>query len=276
MGILDGILGATGLGPIVSGVTGLLGQLDANDQNFQIAQNNSAFNAEQAQKQMDFQERMSSTSYQRGVKDMQAAGLNPMLAYSQGGASSPSGAAGQAVQPAAMQNAAGAGIAAASQAANLDYTQAQTRATNARAAIDESMIPDKSISPNDLLSGQMPMGSIPAEEARQRARNLSLEASKKLTEVEDIQPTTVKIVKQALENAIKTGKSIDADVRDTTATAILKELAQTEARQESRFHIKNPNFYTAEKYTGMAGKIGSAALNFVPAKKTFNFIKGLK
>ncbi len=51
--------------------------------------------AAEAQKNRRFQERMRNTEWQAGMEDMKRAGINPALAYSQGGASSPSGSLAQ-------------------------------------------------------------------------------------------------------------------------------------------------------------------------------------
>lgn len=68
------------IGPLIGGAFSALGASKQNDR-AQAA----------SQEMMNFQERMSSTAYQRSMADMKKAGLNPILAYQQGGASSPSG-----------------------------------------------------------------------------------------------------------------------------------------------------------------------------------------
>jgi hypothetical protein len=91
MGLFSGVIESVGkalsapsvVPAFIGGGASLLGGLMTNQAQAEQAASAQVFSADQAQKQM----------YQTTVKDLMAAGLNPMLAYQQGGAGTPSGSA---------------------------------------------------------------------------------------------------------------------------------------------------------------------------------------
>lgn len=119
MGFFDG-LGGVALG----GVLGYMGQQSTNASNARAAAEATAMNEKMALRQMRFQAKMSNTAYQRATEDLQKAGLNPILAYAQGGASTPSGASGSAVAP-EFEDALGKGVSTAMQSRQLQQALKQ-------------------------------------------------------------------------------------------------------------------------------------------------------
>lgn len=142
----------------------LAGEL-ANHRNRNMARDATSASVFEAQKNRDFQERMSNTAHQRQVKDLEAAGLNPLLSGT-GGASSPTGSTGTPTT-ATTENSLTAGIASAMEMASLklaatkqkediELTRAQKQKTNMETKVMSKGIPEAEVK-NQLWDVLKPM-----------------------------------------------------------------------------------------------------------------------
>ncbi|WNK14428.1 MAG: DNA pilot protein [Microvirus sp.] len=162
---LSGMLGGTG------GVGSALGSLFAGGASYLGGQQANEASAAEAQKNRDFQERMSDTQYQRGTADMKAAGINPMLAYAQGGASSPSG--GQASQEDVVSPAVDKMMQMQMNAAQTGVLTSTARKNNADAAILEAKGPQAG-----PLAGAEVAATTASAKAGEAAAGASTQAAK--------------------------------------------------------------------------------------------------
>lgn len=196
---------------------GYEGQKDTNRTNIQLGR-----------EQMDFQERMSNTAYQRATKDMQAAGLNPMLAYSQGGASAPVGSMPQ------VQNAASHLVGSAGQAVqvlqgiqNLAQTEAGTEKLRAETAQVKSLTLDQALHTAKLVADTRKVGAD--TDLSEQEHNRRIFANPIINEILDLD----RAIKAS--SAKREAGTWEEDVKLRRAERELRELAIPEAKSQSQF-----------------------------------------
>jgi len=185
-----------GLGGLAGGVLSFIGQQQTNQKNWDIAQSNNAFSAQQ------FAQR-----YQTTVKDMQAAGLNPMLAYSQGGGAPPT-----ASQVAPMQNSLGAAVEG--------YNR--TKGTSAQSTLQEQQA-QQSQAQVGLINSQSAKTAAETKVAEEQAKLLQADYEKRTSEKPLVEQQTKTSEQQAQAYAQQAIASAQQAVQSQKQVEVLNQ-----------------------------------------------------
>jgi hypothetical protein len=151
MGIWDG-LGSS----VIGGLFSMAGGMSASGSSAKGIEQMNAANAAEAQKNRDFQEKMSNTAHTREVSDLRNAGLNPILSATGGsGASSPGGS--MAVMEDTQARSTGVKAQMANLAANTAKTVADTYVSKSEAKLNDKL--------SAKAGGTIPGTDIPLDRA---------------------------------------------------------------------------------------------------------------
>lgn len=238
---------ASGLGSLAGGIFGYFGQQSANDTNIMLANNATQFNAQQAQMNRDFQERMANTSWQRGVADMRAAGINPILAASKGGASSPGGGQASASTPSvensgqflgqALSGSIGSAMQVAKDVKSLEATDSQIAAQKAQAIATMAQAGNAKASaaataasmPSILANARSAGSKADSEIAEAAARKAGAEWNKSMAGYDAVSKRVLEAI-GGVSDAVSIGRLIQGSVQSREELGLRKKDSDLRSR----------------------------------------------
>jgi len=222
---------AAGIGAaadLIGGHSAKKAQQKANQQNIALQRENQAW-----------EEKMSNTSWIRGSADMRAAGLNPMLAYSQGGASTPNTSAAT-VSPADgfAKGISSAGNKAA-QALSLENLAANTAVTREKAKqeqmVTNDMKEDRSTVTITDDEGNTVGGMSPAQRKRMK-ESFEAEMAKLNVRAKDVETQILEETKDAnVRSAQDRARILEKEVTFNEMRNILQALQKPEAEAMAKW-----------------------------------------
>jgi len=218
-----------GVGTIIGGALGGVGSVISG-----------LFGRQQAREQMAFQERMSSTAHQREVKDLRAAGLNPILSANHGGASTSAGAMAQMPNPLSDV---GAGVSQSARMMGIELPALEAD-IRAKAAQTESGYANAEAARAQAVEAYARATAIPSDVANKQAIT---DRIRKLTDPE---------VGESLARQAQLREQLH--VQHATAAQMAAETANIRARKpliEYESSSVNTGLRTAKNVAGVVGEL---------------------